>query len=51
LLATQLDQERLVGQRQIVLVQLMKALGGGWHRDALAPNKSAKLQAAHSPSK
>ncbi|MBL9134235.1 MAG: multidrug efflux RND transporter permease subunit [Verrucomicrobiales bacterium] len=31
LLAVELDMARLHGQRQTVLVQLIKALGGGWH--------------------
>jgi multidrug efflux system outer membrane protein len=51
LLATRVEQARLVGQRQITLVQLIKALGGGWHRDALAPKKSGNRETANSRTK
>jgi multidrug efflux pump len=49
--ATRLEVARLMGQRQITLVQLIKALGGGWHRDALAPKKYANRETANSRSK
>ncbi|HKX62065.1 MAG TPA: efflux transporter outer membrane subunit [Verrucomicrobiae bacterium] len=51
LLATRLDKARLAGQRQITLIQLIKALGGGWHRVVLSPNQNDNKPTAAPPRK
>ena len=42
LLVAELDLARLLGQRQSTMVQMIKALGGGWHEGALSPGSSAR---------
>jgi multidrug efflux system outer membrane protein len=38
--SVELDMARLLGQRQAALVQLIKALGGGWHESVVLAAKS-----------
>jgi outer membrane protein TolC len=42
LLAAKLDAAKVLGQRQTTAVQLIKALGGGWHERELWPPANGK---------
>jgi hydrophobe/amphiphile efflux-1 (HAE1) family protein/NodT family efflux transporter outer membrane factor (OMF) lipoprotein len=44
-LAAKLDAARVHGQRQVLLVQLIKALGGGWDADAALPDRVSAASA------